>query len=119
MESSLSALAFSLLPLALAQFVTSERFLWSIASGIFALYLVGVVTYYLHRWSRLIPSMAGGWRFSGAMVAGSALAVVGLLINTIGWPVHQSFGPYLAALLLQVSIAGTCLFRTVLLPQGQ
>jgi len=115
LETSLAAVLFALIPLALHYAGVPEPTLWRIASGGLCVYIFGAQVYMFIRWWAQWRSPAIPWGFNAPVLA-CQLGVVVLLGSNTG--PGGEFGPYLASLLWYLSLSAMY-FARLLLRQRQ
>jgi hypothetical protein len=115
-EASLASIGFSLLPLVLYHLGLRAPALWSVSSGVMALYLLVIQIYLIRRFRRQFSSPATSWRFNGTLIGVQIAFFLLLLVNSLGVAIGPAFGPYFAAVAQQLGVAALMFSRVLLLP---
>ena len=113
LTSSLAALVFSLLPLAVHYIGAKPAATWAISSGLLASYYLIWPSIDVHRWRR------SGTRFTPhfrlwvmlLLVFLAAVALVTQVLNALNIGLHRAFGPYLLGVCLLILICAIIFAR--------
>lgn len=112
-ETSLATALFALLPLAFHHLGLPASQVWSLSSGLFAAWLVGAFVALIRRSRGVVSAGDVPWTFNAVFLGVLVLAVAALLSNALGAG-SRAFGPYFAALLGYLALAGLVFARLLL-----
>lgn len=105
-ESSLATLFFSLLPFAIFHLSADPQFMWAIASGAMAVFLVVHLSIISPRVSRLQKEGLWSTRRFEPLIGALILATLGVqTLNVVGLGFDRTFGAYLLGLILFLGLA--------------